>query len=64
MWIINDGNVAQMVYEYISIEALSDLYERCEKYGDFEYIYVAKGDTEFLRGSKSVFEWADYDPDK
>lgn len=63
MWIISDENVASRVYEYISLEALSDLYERCEKYGDFEYIYVAKGDTEFLRVCKRVFAWVDYDPD-
>ncbi len=64
MWIINDLNVANRVYEFISPEALSDLYERCEQYDDFEYIYVAKGDTGFLRVCKHVFEWVDYDPDK
>lgn len=64
MWIINDLNVANRVYEYISPEALSSLYERCEKYADFEYIYVAKGDTEFLRVCKSVFGWIDYEPDE
>ena len=63
MWIISDENVASRVYEYISLEALSDLYERCDKYGDFVYIYVAKGDTEFLRVCKRVFTWVDYDPD-
>ena len=64
MWVINDFNVANRIYEYISPEALSDLYERCDKYSAFEYIYVAKGDTEFLRVCKRVFEWVDYDPDK
>lgn len=64
MWIINDLNVANRVYEFISPEALSSLYERCEKYDDFEYIYVAKGDTEFLRVCKSVFGWIDYEPDE
>lgn len=70
MWIINDENVAKRIYEYISIEALSDLYERCDKYGDFEYIYIAKGgaafpksESEFLRVCKRVFEWVDYDPE-
>lgn len=64
MWIINDENVAKRIYEYISIEALSDLYERCDKYGDFEYIYIAKSESEFLRVCKRVFEWVDYEPDK
>lgn len=71
MWIINDENVATRIYEYISIEALSDLYERCEKYGDFEYIYIAKSgaafpksESEFIRVCKRVFEWVDYDPEE
>lgn len=63
MWKIKDQVIHSRVCEIITPEQLSELFERCKKYEDFEYLYISNGQGILCRIHKSMFVSDGYEPD-
>lgn len=63
MWKIKDEKTQARVCEMIAAEKLSELFENCKKYADFEYLYISDGHGRLQRIHKSMFVSDGYEPD-
>lgn len=64
MWKIKDKVTQARVCKIVTPEQLSDMFESCKKYADFEYLYIANGDGTLFRIHKSMFESDGYEEDE
>lgn len=64
MWKIKDQVIHSRVCEIITPEQLSELFERCKKYEDFEYLYISNVHGTLHRIHKSMFVSDEYEPDE